>query len=125
MVINYSKRIERPSYQSLIRLKMQLDELSFSRGNRFCNHSILIIINFAYIQIHLTTSLSYSFIKDFCSNHQVKACEQKFYNHKKCYNQEVWTWVFLLSLVQKMVDVFVNVSFQIVLTKAMMLILFL
>lgn len=64
--MNYSKRIERPNYRSLNPFEMQLDELSFSRGNPFLQpqytNNFKISHTYKYT---LTTSLSYSFVKDF------------------------------------------------------------
>ncbi len=63
---SYSKRIERPNYRSLNPFEMQLDELSFSRGNPFLQpqytNNFKISHTYKYT---LTTSLSYSFVNDF------------------------------------------------------------
>lgn len=64
--INYSKRIERPNYRSLNPFEMQLDELSFSRGNPFLQPQYTDNFKVSHTYKYtLTTSLSYSFIKDF------------------------------------------------------------
>ena len=64
--MNYSKRIERPNYRSLNPFEMQLDELSFGRGNPFLQPQYTDNFKVSHTYKYtLTTSLSYSFIKDF------------------------------------------------------------
>jgi iron complex outermembrane recepter protein len=64
--MNYSKRIERPNYKSLNPFEMQLDELSFSRGNPFLQPQYTDNFKISHTYKYtLTTNLSYSFIKDF------------------------------------------------------------
>ena len=90
--INYSKRIERPSYRSLNPFEMQLDELSFSRGNPFLQpqytNNFKVSHTYKYT---LTTSLSYSFIKDFFA--EVTSAEgfnRSVITTKNVANQEVY-----------------------------------
>jgi iron complex outermembrane recepter protein len=64
--LTYSKRIERPSYQSLNPFEWQIDELTFQKGNAFLQpqytNNIKISHTYKYT---LTTSLSYSYVRDF------------------------------------------------------------
>jgi outer membrane receptor protein involved in Fe transport len=66
LALTYSKRIERPNYRSLNPFEVQIDELSFSRGNPFLQpqytDNIKISHTFKYV---LNTSLSYSKISNF------------------------------------------------------------
>lgn len=64
--LTYSRRIERPNYQSLNPFEYQIDELSFMRGNPFLkpqytnNFKLSHTYNYA-----LNTSLSYTRVSDF------------------------------------------------------------
>ncbi|MEM9920265.1 MAG: TonB-dependent receptor [Bacteroidota bacterium] len=64
--INYSRRIDRPNYQALNPFEFKLSELSYSRGNPFLRpqytHNISLSHTYKY---SLTTSLNYSYTKDF------------------------------------------------------------
>ncbi len=63
---NYSRRIDRPSYQDLNPFEFKLDELTFSRGNPFLNpqytHSVQVTHTHKY---KLNTTLAYSITNDF------------------------------------------------------------
>ncbi len=90
--MNYSKRIERPSYKSLNPFEMQLDELSFSRGNPFLQpqytNNFKISHTYKYT---LTTSLSYSFIKDFFAEvTSAEGLNRSVMTTKNVANQEVY-----------------------------------
>ena len=62
----YSRRIERPSYQSLNPFEFQIDELSFSKGNPFLRPQYTNNVKFSHTYNYkITTSLSYSYISDF------------------------------------------------------------
>ncbi|MDX1741379.1 MAG: TonB-dependent receptor, partial [Rhodothermales bacterium] len=64
--LNYSRRIDRPSYQSLNPFEFKLSELSFSRGNPFLQpqytHNVSLTHTYNYV---LNTTLSYSHTDDF------------------------------------------------------------
>ncbi|MEL7122981.1 MAG: TonB-dependent receptor [Bacteroidota bacterium] len=64
--LTYSRRIQRPNYQTLNPFEAQIDELSFSKGNPFLQpqytNNIKLSNTYKY---RLTTSISYSFISDF------------------------------------------------------------
>jgi outer membrane receptor protein involved in Fe transport len=88
---NYSRRIERPSYQSLNPFEMQIDELSFQRGNPFLQPQYTQNFKLAHTyKYKLTTSLSYSFISDFFAQiTQAEGATRNFLMQKNVANQEV------------------------------------
>ncbi|MEM9000460.1 MAG: TonB-dependent receptor [Bacteroidota bacterium] len=62
----YSRRIQRPNYQSLNPFEYQLDELSFSKGNPFLQPQYTNNIKLSHTyNYRLTTSISYSYVSDF------------------------------------------------------------
>ncbi len=62
----YSKRIQRPNYQSLNPFQYRIDELSFRQGNPFLQPQYTDNLKLSHtFRYKLTTSLSYSFIADF------------------------------------------------------------
>ncbi len=64
--LTYSRRIQRPNYQSLNPFEYKLDELSFSQGNPFLQPQYTNNIKLSHtFNYRLTTSLSYSYISDF------------------------------------------------------------
>lgn len=66
LALIYSRRIQRPNYQSLNPFEYKIDELSFSKGNPFLQPQYTDNIRFSHTYKYtLTTSLSYSFIKDY------------------------------------------------------------
>ena len=89
---NYSKRIERPNYRSLNPFEMQIDELSFSRGNPFLQPQYTDNFKISHTYKYtLTTSLNYSFIKDFFA--EVTGAEglnRSVMTTKNVANQEVY-----------------------------------
>ena len=64
--VNFSRRIDRPTYQDLNPFEFKLDELSFSRGNPFLRpqytNSVQLSHTYKYV---LNTTLSYSHTTDF------------------------------------------------------------
>lgn len=64
--LNYSRRIDRPTYQDLNPFEYKLDELSFRRGNAFLRpqytNSFQLAHTYKYV---LTTTLSYSHTSDY------------------------------------------------------------
>jgi hypothetical protein len=89
---NYSRRIERPSYQSLNPFEMQIDELSFQRGNPYLQPQYTQNFKLAHtFKYKLTTSISYSFISDFFAQiTQAEGTNRNFLIQKNVANQEVW-----------------------------------
>lgn len=64
--LTYSSRIERPTYQSLNPFEWQVDELTFQKGNAFLQPQYTTNIKISHTYKYtLTTSLSYSYVKDF------------------------------------------------------------
>ena len=64
--LTYSRRIQRPNYQSLNPFEYQLDELSFSKGNPFLQPQYTNNIKLSHTyNYRLTTSISYSYVTDF------------------------------------------------------------
>lgn len=62
----YSKRIERPNYESLNPFEYQLDELSFMRGNPFLKPKYTDNVKLSHTYNYkLTTSVSYSYVRDY------------------------------------------------------------
>jgi outer membrane receptor protein involved in Fe transport len=66
IALNYSRRIQRPNYQSLNPFVYNIDELTFSQGNPFLQPQYTDNIKLSHTYKYtLTTSVSYSFIRDF------------------------------------------------------------
>ena len=64
--LTYSRRIERPNYQTLNPFEYQLDELSFSRGNPFLRPQYTDNFKVSHTYKYtLTTSFSYSYVSDY------------------------------------------------------------
>jgi hypothetical protein len=64
--LTYSRRIQRPNYQSLNPFEYQLDELSFSKGNPFLQPQYTNNVKLSHtFNYRLTTSISYSYVTDF------------------------------------------------------------
>jgi hypothetical protein len=64
--LTYSRRIERPTYQSLNPFVWPLDEISYQKGNAFLQPQYVDNIKLSHTHKYtLTTSLSYSFVRDF------------------------------------------------------------
>ena len=63
--INYSRRIDRPSYQDLNPFEFKLDELTFQKGNAFLNPQYTNSISLSHTyKYRLNTTLSYSVTDD-------------------------------------------------------------
>ncbi|SHH41536.1 outer membrane beta-barrel family protein [Winogradskyella jejuensis] len=64
--LNYSKRIQRPNYQSLNPFQYRIDELSFRQGNPFLQPQYTDNLKLSHTyNYRLTTSISYTFVSDF------------------------------------------------------------
>jgi len=87
----YSRRIERPSYQSLNPFRNQLDELTGNKGNPFLQPQYTDNIKLSHtFKYKLITSLSYSFVSDFFA--QVSEAEDDNRNYltsKNVANNEI------------------------------------
>ncbi|MDH3650064.1 MAG: TonB-dependent receptor [Saprospiraceae bacterium] len=63
--LNYSRRLDRPSYQDLNPFEFKLDELTFLKGNAFLNPQYANTVSLSHtFHSKLNTSLSYSVIND-------------------------------------------------------------
>ncbi|NHM07361.1 TonB-dependent receptor [Flavobacterium sp. CYK-4] len=66
LAMTYSRRIERPDYESLNPFEYQLDELSFMRGNPFLKPQYTDNVKLSHTYNYtLNTSISYSRVTDF------------------------------------------------------------
>ncbi len=112
---NYSKRIQRPNYRSLNPFEMQLDELSLSRGNPFLQpqytDSFKVSHTYKYT---LTTSFSYSFIKDFFAEvTSAEGLNRSVMTTKNVANQKVYNLGISYSFsFAKWWEVYSNVDFS-------------
>jgi len=90
--LSYSRRIQRPNYASLNPFEYQLDELSFSKGNPFLQPQYTNNIKLSHTyKYRLTTSLSYSHIKDFfASVTETEGETRNFLITRNVANQQVW-----------------------------------
>lgn len=66
LTLSYSRRIDRPNYQELNPFEYKLDELTYRKGNPFLNPQYTDKVELSHTYNNfLTSSLSYSFTKDF------------------------------------------------------------
>ncbi|MGB5983283.1 MAG: outer membrane beta-barrel protein [Nonlabens sp.] len=64
--LQYSRRIQRPSYSNLNPFEFQLNELSSSRGNPFLQQQYIDNLKLSHtFKYKLSTSFSYSYVSDF------------------------------------------------------------
>ena len=91
LALIYSKRIERPNYQSLNPFEYQIDELSFMRGNPFLKPKYTDNIKLSHTYNYkLTTSLSYSYIRDFFAQViEASGPSKSFLSSRNVANQQV------------------------------------
>nr|WP_299174647.1 TonB-dependent receptor [uncultured Allomuricauda sp.] len=89
--LTYSKRIQRPNYQSLNPFEYKLNELSFSKGNPFLQPQYTDNVKLSHtFNYRLTTSLSYTYISDFFARVTVAEGEStNFLTTLNVANQEV------------------------------------
>jgi outer membrane receptor protein involved in Fe transport len=89
--LSYSKRVQRPNYQSLNPFEYQIDELSFSRGNPFLKPQYTDNLKLSHTyNYRLSTSLSYSFVKDFSAQvTEAVGDDQNFLSQRNVANQKV------------------------------------
>ena len=90
--LTYSRRIQRPNYETLNPFESQIDELSFSRGNPFLQPQYTDNIKLSHThKYRLTTSLSYSKINDFFAQvTQTLGEDRNFIMTRNIANQEIW-----------------------------------
>lgn len=89
--LTYSKRIQRPNYQSLNPFEYKIDELSFRRGNPFLQPQYTDNIKLSHTyNYRLNTSISYSFVRDFFAQvTEAVGDDQNFINQRNVANQKV------------------------------------
>jgi len=87
----YSRRIQRPNYQSLNPFVYNIDELSFSQGNPFLQPQYTDNIKLSHTYKYtLTTSVSYSFIRDFSAQvTEARGSDQSVLISRNVANQRV------------------------------------
>lgn len=89
--LNYSTRIQRPNYQNLNPFENRIDELSFRKGNPFLQPQYTNNLKLSHTyKYKLTTSLSYSFIRDFFAQiTEAGENNQNFINVRNVANNKV------------------------------------
>ena len=105
LALTYSRRIQRPSYQSLNPFQYKIDELSFRQGNPFLQPQYTNNIRLAHTyNYRLTTAFSYSYISDFFAQVteavgdnqnfiiQRNVADQKVYNLSVSYPTKINDW---------------------------------
>lgn len=87
----YSKRIQRPNYQSLNPFQYRIDELSFRQGNPFLQPQYTDNIKLSHTyNYRLTTSLSYSYVSDFFAQvTEAVGDDQNFIIQRNVADQEI------------------------------------
>lgn len=91
VALTYSKRIERPNYQSLNPFEYQLDELSYFKGNPFLKPQYTDNIKISHTYNYkLNTSLSYTHVTDFFAQIiEAAGPSRNFLNTKNVADQQV------------------------------------
>ena len=89
--LSYSRRIERPTYQSLNPFESQLDELTFQKGNAFLQPQYTDNFKLSHTYNYtLTTAVSYSFVRDFFAQiTDTTGFNRNFLMERNIANQEV------------------------------------
>lgn len=87
----YSRRIERPNYQSLNPFEYQIDELSFMRGNPFLKPQYTDNIKLSHTYNYsLNTSISYTHVSDFFAQViEASGSSRSFLSSRNVADQEV------------------------------------
>lgn len=90
--LSYSRRIQRPNYRTLNPFESQLDELSFAKGNPFLQPQYTDNIKLSHTyNFRLTTSISYSFVRDFFAQiTDTLGTTRNFITTRNIANQRVW-----------------------------------
>lgn len=87
----YSRRIERPSYQSLNPFKNQLDALSYSQGNPFLQPQYTDNVKLSHTyKYKLISSFSYSYISDFFAQVSVADGDISYLTSKNVADNEIF-----------------------------------
>lgn len=92
LALQYSRRIQRPNYEDLNPFEYKLNELSLRKGNPFLQPQYTDNIKLAHTFKHrFTTSLSYTFVRDFFAQVTEQSGEKGgFINTRNVANQEIY-----------------------------------
>lgn len=92
LALTYSRRIQRPTYQSLNPFQYKIDELSFRQGNPFLQPQYTNNIRLAHTyNYRLTTSFTYTYISDFFAQvTEALGEDQNFIITRNVANQRVY-----------------------------------
>lgn len=92
LALTYSRRIQRPTYQSLNPFQFKIDELSFRQGNPFLQPQYTNNIRIAHTyNYRLTTSFTYTYISDFFAQvTEALGEDQNFIITRNVANQRVY-----------------------------------
>jgi hypothetical protein len=111
--LNYSRRIQRPSYQSLNPFESQISELSYSKGNPFLQPQYTSTIKLGHMfKYRYNTSLSYSRTTDFFAQVTDTLDKQRsFMTPRNIANLQVINFGVSLPLsIKKWWNVFLNIN---------------
>ena len=94
LALTYSRRIQRPSYQSLNPFQFKIDELTFRQGNPFLQPQYTNNLRLAHTwNYRLTTSVSYSYISDFFAQvTEAVGDDQNFIIQRNVANQKIYNF---------------------------------
>ncbi len=86
LALTYSKRIQRPNYQSLNPFAYVINELSFRQGNPFLQPQYTDNLKLSHtFNYRLTTSISYSYVSEFFAQATVAESNgRKLHNYAQC-----------------------------------------
>ncbi|MDC7999007.1 TonB-dependent receptor domain-containing protein [Gilvibacter sediminis] len=92
LALTYSRRIQRPTYQSLNPFQFKIDELTFRQGNPFLQPQYTNNIKLSHTyNYRLTTSFTYTYISDFFAQvTEALGEDQNFINQRNVANQRVY-----------------------------------
>ncbi|MEY2901855.1 MAG: hypothetical protein RLY89_961 [Bacteroidota bacterium] len=90
--LTYSRRIDRPSYQDLNPFENKLDELTYEKGNAFLRPQYTDNIEFAHtFKSKITTTLGYSYVKDFTTQTTDTIGNATFVQQKNLATQQIYS----------------------------------
>lgn len=111
--VNYSRRINRPSYQDLNPFEFKIDELTYQRGNPFLQpqytQSIQLTNSYNY---RYNTTLGYSYTKDYFTQIiDTTESRRSFISQRNLANQQVWSLSFGAPFtISKVWSAYVNIN---------------
>jgi len=90
--LTYSRRIDRPSYQDLNPFENKLDELTYDKGNAFLRPQYTDNIELAHtFKSKITTTLGYSYVKDFATQTTDTIGNATFVQQKNLATQQIYS----------------------------------